>query len=148
MSLNRVMLMGNLGADPELRYTQSQAPVCTMRIATTERRKGQDGQWTDYTDWHTVVAWGKTAENCSQYLQKGRQIFVEGRLQTRKWQDQTGNNRYTTEVVASNVQFIGGRGGEGKPAAGENGAASYDAPPSDSLPPAAPVPFDDDDIPF
>lgn len=148
MSLNKVMLLGNLGADPELRYTQSQNPVCTLRIATTERRKDQSGEWVDHTEWHSVVVWGKQAENCNTYLKKGRQVFVEGRLQTRKWQDQTGNNRYTTEVVATAVQFIGGSSAGRGESAPRNGHSDADMPPPEALPNAAAVNFDDDDIPF
>ena len=157
MGVNKVILLGNLGADPELRHTQSQNQVCTLRIATTERRKGQDGQWTDHTEWHSVVTWGKTAENCAQYLKKGRQVFIEGKLQTRKWQDKNGENRYTTEIVANAVQFVGGRegGGRGQGSSDYEGssvpsygsAASYGGG-DETLPPSAPVAFDDDDIPF
>ncbi len=159
MSLNRVFIMGNLGADPELRYTPAKMAVCTLRVATGERRKNQEGEWVETTEWHSIVVWGKTAENCSQYLQKGRQVFIEGRLQTRKWQDQEGKDRYKTEIVASNVQFIGGRGGSTS-----DSAPSYDsesAGPSASMsgsmasPAAAAsgsgsehISFEDDDIPF
>ena len=150
MSLNRVFIMGNLGADPELRYTPSKIPVCTLRVATGERRKNQEGEWVETTEWHSIVVWGKTAENCSQYLQKGRQVFVEGRLQTRKWQDQEGKDRYKTEIVASTVQFIGGRG------SASDSAPSYDSESSASVSPAMAaaasgsehISFEDDDIPF
>lgn len=110
MGVNRVFLLGNLGADPEIRYTPSQQAVCNLRLATGERRKNPDGQWVDHTEWHRVVTWGKTAENCAQYLAKGKQVFVEGKIQTKKWQDQEGKDRYTTEIVAFSVQFIGSRG--------------------------------------
>lgn len=148
MSVNKVILLGNLGADPELRYTQSQMPVCTLRVATGERRKNASGEWVEQTEWHSVVAWGKTAENCAQYLQKGRQVFVEGRLQTRKWQDQQGQDRYRTEVVASTVQFIGGRGGEA--GAGFSGGRASGAPAEGGFETTPPdnISFDDDDIPF
>lgn len=152
MSLNKALLMGNLGADPELKYTPSQTPVCTLRIATNERRKNQSGEWTDHTEWHTVVCFGKTAENCNQYLAKGRPVFVEGRIQTRKWQDQEGKDRYFTEIVASSVQFLGG----GKNASnlnvessfGDNAAPVSTKVATGTLPASAPVSFDDDDIPF
>src|SRR4051812_37933196 len=111
-SLNRVVIMGNLGQDPELRYTQSQVPVCTLRIATTDFRMGADGQRQELTEWHSVVVWSKQAENCAKYLSKGRSVLVEGRLQTRSWEDKQGNKRYTTEIVAQNVQFIGSAGGQ------------------------------------
>ncbi len=110
-SVNKVILMGRLGQDPELRYTQSQIPIVTLNVATTEYRMGQDGQRQEQTEWHRVVVWRKQAENCAKYLSKGRAVFIEGRLQTRSWEDQNGQKRYTTEIVASNVQFLpaGGR---------------------------------------
>jgi single-strand DNA-binding protein len=152
-SINRVFILGNLGADPELRYTPSQMPVCTLRVATNERRKGPDGQPIEQTEWHSIVVWGKSAENCNQYLAKGRTVLVEGRLQTRKWQDQDGKDRYKTEIVASNVQFIG-RGESGgerdyapRPAQStQSGGSAHSQEPAFND--AAPVSFDDDDIPF
>jgi single-strand DNA-binding protein len=105
-SINKVMIMGRLGQDPELRYTPNQVPVCTMNVATTDFRVGPDGQRTESTEWHRVIAWQKTAENCAKYLTKGRGIFVEGRLQTRSWDDKSGQKRYTTEIIATNVQFL------------------------------------------
>lgn len=115
--VNKVILVGNLGADPELRNAGGQA-VTTIRLATTDRvkDKDKDGQWTDRTEWHNVVVWGKTAENVHQYAKKGKQLYIEGRLQTRKWQDKDGHDRYSTEVVAEAVKFLGPRGG------GEDGA--------------------------
>lgn len=104
--LNRVSLIGNLGKDPEVRYTQSGTAVGNLRIGVTERRKEGD-DYKDQTEWISVVCFGKTAENASKYLQKGRQIFVEGRLQTRSWEDKTGQTRYTTEVIASQLLFLG-----------------------------------------
>lgn len=104
--LNRVSLIGNLGKDPEMRQTQSGASVGTLRIGVTERRKEGD-DYKDHTEWVSVVCFGKTAENAAKYLQKGRQVFVEGRLQTRSWDDKTGQTRYTTEVVASQLLFLG-----------------------------------------
>lgn len=117
-SLNRVVIMGNLGQDPELRYTQSQTPVCTLSVATTDYRTGADGQRQEQTEWHRVVVWSKQAENCAKYLAKGRSVLVEGRLATRSWEDQkTGQKRYVTEIIANNVQFIGGgaQAGAGQP---------------------------------
>lgn len=147
MSVNKVFILGNLGADPELRYTQAQMPVCTLRLATSERRKDSSGEWAEQTEWHSVVAWGKTAENCSQYLKKGRQVFVEGRLQTRKWQDQSGQDRYKTEIVANTIQFVGGKGGDspGRVAVAAGASGGFDAP-TDL--PTENISFDDDDIPF
>ncbi len=109
-SVNRVQLLGNLGADPELRYTPNQAAVATLSIATTEYRKTADGQSQPHTEWHRVVVWNKQAENCAKYLKKGRSVFVEGKLQTRSWDDANGVKKYTTEIIAQNVQFIGGQG--------------------------------------
>jgi single-strand DNA-binding protein len=147
MSVNKVLILGNLGADPDLRYTPSQVPVCNLRIATNERRRNAQGEWDDHTEWHSVVAFNKQAENCNQYLSKGRQVFVEGRLQTRKWQDKDGNDRYSTEIVAANVQFVGGRGDSPGVGRSQGAAAPMDDP---SMAPelGAAVSFDDDDIPF
>lgn len=106
-SLNRVMIIGNLGQDPELRYTTNQTPVATFSVATTDYRNTPDGQRQEITEWHRVVVWSKQAENCAKYLAKGRTVYIEGRLQTRTWDDkQTGQKRYTTEIVAQNVQFL------------------------------------------
>ena len=116
--INKVILIGNLGADPEVRSTAGGTAVANLRIATTERRKDKDGNWSDHTEWHSVVVFGRTAENCGQYLKKGRQVYVEGRLQTRKWQDREGNDKYTTEVAGDIVRFIGG-------APREEGAGGY-----------------------
>ncbi len=110
-SLNRVHIIGNLGQDPELRYTQNKTAVCTLNIATTEYRTNESGEKDSQTTWHRVVVWSKQAENCSKFLKKGRQVYIEGKLQTRQWEDQSGNKRYTTEVVAQNVQFLGSREG-------------------------------------
>lgn len=107
-SLNRVFIMGNLGQDPELRYTQSQKAVATFSVATSESRPGADGQRQEQTEWHRVVVWDKQAENCSKYLTKGRTVFIEGRIQTRQWEDKQGQKRFTTEIIANNVTFVGG----------------------------------------
>lgn len=104
-SLNRVLIMGNLGQDPELRYTQNQTPVVTLNVATTESWN-KDGQRQEQTEWHRVIVWSKQAENCARYLSKGRSVFIEGKLQTRSWDDKNGQKRYTTEIVASAVQFL------------------------------------------
>ncbi|RMG39537.1 MAG: single-stranded DNA-binding protein [Candidatus Dadabacteria bacterium] len=151
MSVNKVILLGNLGKDPELRYTASQIPVCSFSMATNERRKDQSGNWSDHTEWHNIVTFGKTAENCAQYLKKGRQVYVEGRLQTRKWEDKEGRARYTTEVLANTVQFIGSRADE---AVEKTSSALDSVKPADEVAAAAvaagaeDITFDDDDIPF
>ncbi len=105
-SMNKVFIMGRLGFDPEMRYTPNQTAVATLRIATTESWT-RDGQRQEQTEWHRVVVWSRQAENCAKYLAKGRQVFVEGRLQTRAWDDKTGQKRYTTEIIANMVHFIG-----------------------------------------
>lgn len=108
-SLNKVILVGHLGQDPQIAYTQSGRPWVKLSLATSTRIKDQQGAWVDKTEWHKIVAWDKDAEFCSNYLAKGALVMVEGRLQTRKWQDKEGQDRYTTEVVAQRVQSLGGR---------------------------------------
>jgi len=108
--VNKVILIGNLGQDPEVRMTNSGTPVCELRLACTDRRRTQDGQWEEQTEWVTVVTFGRTAENAGKFLAKGRSVYIEGRMQTRSWDDQDGKKRYKTEVVAQTVQFLGGRG--------------------------------------
>lgn len=110
--VNSCHFIGNLGRNPEIRYTQSGMAVCNFSLACTERTK-KDGEWVDQTEWVSVVTFGKTAENCEKYLSKGSSCYIQGRMQTRKWQDKEGNDRYTTEIVANNVQFLsGGSGGQ------------------------------------
>lgn len=111
--VNKVFLIGNLGQNPELRTTGGGTSVANIRIASSERRKDRDGNWTDHTEWHSVVVFGRTAENVATYCRKGSQIHVEGRLQTRQWEDSNGNKRYSTEVVAENIRFLGGKGSSG-----------------------------------
>ena len=113
MSINKVILIGNLGRDPEVRTTQSGSKVATLNIATTERQKGADGQWGDHTEWHRVVLFGKTAENAERFLSKGRQVYVEGKLRTRKYQDKSGVEKYSTEIIADDLRFLGGKDGGG-----------------------------------
>ena len=110
MTVNKAILVGNLGQDPEIRSTGSGTPVATLRIATSDRRKDREGNWTDHTEWHTVVVFGRQAENVGRFCKKGKQLFIEGRIQTRKWQDRDGRDRYNTEIVADNIRFLGGRG--------------------------------------
>jgi single-strand DNA-binding protein len=118
-SVNKVILVGNVGRDPELRYTQSGQPVASFSVATNERFKDKDGNWKDRTEWHRIVAWARLAEICGEYLRKGSQVFIEGRIQTRDWEDKEGNKRPTTEVIALGMQMLGRRGGEGASAGGE-----------------------------
>jgi single-strand DNA-binding protein len=107
--VNKVILVGNLGANPEMRFTQGGQSVANLRLATTERWTDKNGQKQEATEWHRVVVWGKQAEIVGQYLTKGRQVYIEGRIRTRQWQDQAGQKRYTTEIVAQNVQMLGKR---------------------------------------
>ena len=120
MTVNKAILVGNLGQDPETRTTGSGVSVCNLRIATTDRRKDRDGNWNDHTEWHNVVVFGRTADNVARFCRKGKQIYVEGRIQTRKWQDRDGRDRYTTEIVADNVRFLNG-GGDGNQGGGGGG---------------------------
>jgi single-strand DNA-binding protein len=112
LGMNKVLLMGNLGKDPELRYTPGGQPVANFPLATTERWSDKNGQRQERTEWHTIVVWGKQAEMVNQYLKKGRSAFIEGRIQTRSWDDKDGNKKYKTEIVANQVQFIGSAGGQ------------------------------------
>jgi single-strand DNA-binding protein len=107
--MNKAMVIGNLGNDPEIRFTQSEIPVATFSVATTERWKDAEGNRQERTEWHRIVAWRGLAEVCREHLHKGDKVFVEGKLQTRKWEDQDGNTRYTTEIVARDMEMLGGR---------------------------------------
>lgn len=127
--LNKAMLIGNLGADPELRYTQSGVAVASFNVATTRRWKDREGQQQEETEWHRIVAWQRLGEICNEYLHKGSKVYIEGRLQTRKWQDQNGNDRYTTEIIATDVQFLTPRG-EGGGGYGGGGGGGYDPGPA------------------
>ncbi len=151
--VNKVFLLGRLGKDPEVRHTQGGKTVANLRIATSERRPDGNGGWQDATEWHAVVVFGKQADIVKQYLTKGREVFIEGSLRTRQWQDQQGQKRWSTEIVAFNIQFIGGRpgGASGGPAGGGFDRSTEDM--------GAPIPADtgmdefsgggpDDDIPF
>jgi single-strand DNA-binding protein len=127
--VNKVILIGNLGADPEVRFTPGGQAVANFRIATSESWNDKNGQKQERTEWHRIVVWGKLAELCGEYLKKGRQCYVEGRLQTREWTDKENKKNYTTEVVATSVTFLGGRdgasagGGEG--GGGRRGGGSF-----------------------
>jgi len=164
MSVNKVILVGNLGKDPELRYTASGAAVATFSLATSERYKDRDGNSQEKTEWHNIVAWRQLAEICGKYLHKGRQVYIEGRIQTRSYDDRDGNKRYITEIVADQMQMLGrgneegGQGGHGGGSGGGSGgygrsggqgsgqgvprggdsASNFDDPPFNP----------DDDIPF
>lgn len=139
--INKVILIGRLGADPETRYMPSGGAVTNLRLATSESwRDRETGEQQERTEWHNVAMFGRLAEIAAEYLRKGSQVYVEGRLRTRKWQDRDGNDRYTTEVIANEMQMLGGRGGAGAPAQSQAAApASAVAPPAEDF---------DDDIPF
>lgn len=109
--VNKAIIIGNLGRDPEVRYTQSGTQVTTFSVATTERWKGQDGQMQESTEWHKIVAWRRLAEICGEYLHKGSKVYIEGKIQTRKWQDQNGNDKYTTEIIAREMKMLSPKGG-------------------------------------
>lgn len=111
-SINRVILVGNLGKDPELRYTKSGQPVANFSLATTDRWEGKDGGTEERTEWHRIVVWGKAAENCQKYLSKGSSVYIEGSLQTRKWEDKDGTEKQTTEIRVTSVQFLGSKKSE------------------------------------
>jgi single-strand DNA-binding protein len=142
-SLNKVMLIGNLGKDPEVRYTTSGAAVASFSVATTEKFKNKSGEWEEKTEWHNVTLWARLAEIAGEYLSKGKTVYIEGRLQTRKWQDKEGKDRYTTEIVGDKMQMLSAKGeGGGKSGGGRSGGeptAAYDDPVAYNQ---------DDDIPF
>ncbi|HNR13220.1 MAG TPA: single-stranded DNA-binding protein [Thermodesulfobacteriota bacterium] len=129
--VNKVILIGNLGADPEIRYTSSGTAVANFRIATTERWTTPNGEKEERTEWHRIVAFGRLGEICGEYLSKGKQVYIEGRLQTRTWEDKEGNQRTTTEIITTAMQMLGSAG------------SGVHAPDRDSSPPS-----DDSDIPF
>ena len=144
MSFNKVILVGNLGRDPELRYTAQGTPVCSFSIATNERRKDKNGEMQDQTTWFRVTLWNRLAETASQYLQKGKQVYIEGRLRVEEYIDRDGKPRHSLEVFGTDMHFIGSRGDEGAGAPYERAAtASAGSAPADSQPDLS-----DDDIPF
>lgn len=155
--VNKVILVGNLGADPETRYTASGSAITNIRIATSESWKDkQTGENQERTEWHRIVFFNRLAEIAGEYLRKGSQVYIEGSLRTRKWQDQSGQDRYSTEVVASEMQMLGSRGGSGgdsfsQPEAQQSGFRNA-GPPKQAAKPEASAPADDgfaeDDIPF
>ena len=152
-SVNKVILVGNLGRDAELRYTPGGAPVATLNLATTEVWNDKtSGQKQEKTEWHRIVLWGKSAESLSEYLTKGKQIFVEGRLQTRKWQDKEGHEKYTTEIRADRITLLGGGGGGmagGARPQRNAGAGAGSGGGGDHEPMGEPITdLTDDDIPF
>lgn len=129
--LNKTMLIGNLGADVETRYTQNEVAVANLRMATTERWKDSDGNQQEATEWHRIVAFGRLAEICGEYLAKGSRVYIEGRLQTRKWEDKEGVIRYTTEIVAREMKMLGGGKSDDVPSSPEDG---HEPPMPDEVP--------------
>jgi single-strand DNA-binding protein len=145
--INKVILVGNLGQDPETRYMPSGGAVTNLRIATSESWKDkQTGEQQERTEWHSVAMFNRLAEVAAEYLRKGSQVYIEGKLRTRKWQDKEGRDRYTTEVIADEMQMLGGRGGAGSPMSGGGGQQRPQGQPASQ--PAAAVSDFDDDIPF
>ena len=140
MSVNKAILIGNLGKDPEVRFTANGKAVARFSIATSEVWNDAEGNRQERTEWHNIVVWGKQGESCGQYLAKGRQVYVEGSIRSRSYDDKSGNKRYITEIVAQRVRFLGGGGGTRVPMEPESEPAAE--PPSGQPPPA------DDDIPF
>ena len=153
MTVNKVLLIGNLGRDAEIRNTGGGTPIANLRLATTDRRKAPDGTWTDHTEWHAVVAFGKTAEVMERWGKKGKMLYVEGRLQTREYTDKDGNKRWSTEVVANEIRMLGAKGeGEGQ-STGTAPDRSRSTPPTGQRKPEAPAQSDgwggdDDGLPF
>jgi len=160
-SINKATLIGNLGTEPEMRHTTSGQAVCSFSLATNESWGGKDGsERQERTEWHKIVAWGRLAEICGEYLKKGRQVYIEGRIQTRSWQDKEGTKRYTTEIVAQDMMMLGGRDGGGGDFQGGGGGGGAARRPSQKVATpdkVADVPdagagsdfFDDDnDLPF
>jgi single-strand DNA-binding protein len=139
-SVNKAILIGNLGADPELRYTASGTAVAGFNMATTERYKDKNGELQERTEWHSIVCWGRLGELANEYLKKGRSVYIEGRIQTRNYEDKDGIKRYRTEIVAQQMQFLGGRGTTDQQTTPSESASSGPSEPD--------LPSDDDDLPF
>lgn len=148
--VNKVILIGHLGKDPELRYTPSGTAICSFSLATTTSRKKADGEWEEITDWHRVKTFGKTAENAGQYLSKGKQVYIEGRISYGSYDDKDGVKRYTTDILVNEMQFLGGRGESSgrddgddshssRPPQQRTGGSNYEPPPPEE---------DEEDLPF
>jgi len=137
--VNKAIILGNLGKDPEVRFTTSGKAVCNFSVATTEKWTDANGERQERTEWHNIVVWGKQAETCGQYLAKGRQVFIEGSIRTRSYDDRDGNKKWITEIVARDVRFLGGGGGGGQRSSG----GGFTPPPGEG-PPGPPR----EDVPF
>jgi single-strand DNA-binding protein len=144
MSFNKITIVGNLGRDPELRYTPQGTPVCTFTMATNDRRKDKNGEMQDQTTWFRITLWNRQAETASQYLHKGKSVYIEGRLRVDEYTDRDGKSRYTLEVTATDMQFIGSRQDD----QGQERAASSSASTSGSTGPSEPAELTDEEIPF
>lgn len=144
-SVNRVILIGRLGKDPEVKYTTGGAPVAKFTIATDEVFKDRSGEQQRRTEWHNIVAWNKLAEICGEYLTKGKQVYIEGSIRSRQWEDQSGNKRTAYEIVARDMKMLGSKGDSERTAQTERPAASQEYP---AAPPSSPPEMSDDDIPF
>jgi single-strand DNA-binding protein len=138
-SVNKVILIGNLGKDPEIRYTPSGQAVATFSIATTDKWRDKEGQTQERTDWHNIVLWGRQAELAKEYLRKGRPVYIEGRIQTRSYEDKEGVKKWVTEIIAQRMQFLGGR-------PDDSGGRDSSVPPPPDMSPD--ISSDDDDLPF
>lgn len=145
-SLNKVMLIGNLGKDPEVRYTAAGTAVASFSLATSEKFKNKNGEWEEKTEWHNITLWARLAEIAGEYLAKGKTVYIEGRLQTRKWQDRDGKDRYTTEIVGEKMQMLSGKGdgGRGEGGGRQNGGRAESQEQAYEEPTFNP----DDEIPF
>ncbi len=143
--VNKVILLGRLGKDPEMRYAPSGTAIATFSMATNHSQKSAEGEWVDKTEWHNLIAFGKTAEIAGEYLKKGKQLYVEGRLQTSSWEDQQGQKKYKTEIVISDLQMIGSKGDESSPPVQSSGSDAVQQKPSSPPEPAA---EEEDDLPF
>ncbi len=141
--INKAILVGNLGGDPEMRYTPGGLAVANFTLATSENRTNKEGAKETKTEWHRIVAFGKLAEICGEYLHKGKQVYIEGRIQTRNWEDKEGNKRYTTEIVANQMQMLGSKGDSNA-----GGSSSYSGGGGGGSAPDSTPPADLDDIPF
>jgi len=149
MSVNKAILVGNLGKDPELRYTPSGTAVCTFTLATTDRFKNKQGEQQERTEWHNIVVWAGLAEICGKYLTKGKQVYLEGRIQNRSYDDRDGNKRYISEVVVNEMQMLGRAGDQGgSGGSGGGGGRSTTSTENYSSAPQEPPFNPDDDIPF
>lgn len=146
-SINKVILIGNLGRDPEVRYTPSGTAVANFSIATTENWTNKDGEKESHTEWHRIVAWGRLGEICGEYLSKGKQVYIEGRIRTNEWEDQEGNKRQTKEIVATTMQMLGSRA-QAEPSSDESPSLSKASRSNDPEPDTASSEPTEDDIPF